>query len=134
MPPSIDPTAASRQALRANSRRELAGLTFDHLQQREDHWAVVDLIGKTGHIRTVPVPDRVKQMTDGWVGAAGVGSGRLFRRLSGRAWGEGMTEKVVWRVVKEPAAKLGVAKLATHDLRRPAPVCVIPRGWRIGQI
>jgi hypothetical protein len=38
------------RALRANSRRELAGLTFDHLQQREDHWAVVDLIGKTGHI------------------------------------------------------------------------------------
>ena len=25
-------------------RRELAELTLDHLQQREDHWAVVDLI------------------------------------------------------------------------------------------
>jgi hypothetical protein len=50
MPPSIDPTAASRQALRANSRRELAGLTFDHLQQREDHWAIVDLMGEAGHI------------------------------------------------------------------------------------
>ena len=23
----------------------------------EDHWAIVDLIGKAGHIRTVPVPD-----------------------------------------------------------------------------
>ena len=33
-------------------RRELAELTFDHLQQREDHWAVVDLIGKAGHMRT----------------------------------------------------------------------------------
>jgi len=33
-------------------RRELAQLTFDHLQQREDHWAVVDLIGKAGHMRT----------------------------------------------------------------------------------
>jgi integrase len=27
-------------------RRELAELTLDHLQQREDHWAVVDLMGK----------------------------------------------------------------------------------------
>ena len=27
-------------------RRELADLTFDHLQRREDHWAIVDLIGK----------------------------------------------------------------------------------------
>src|SRR5262249_11677965 len=30
-------------------RRELAELTFDHLQQREDHWALVDLVGKAGH-------------------------------------------------------------------------------------
>lgn len=41
-------------------RRELADLDFTHLQQREEHWAVVDLIGKGGHIRTVPVPDWVK--------------------------------------------------------------------------
>ena len=54
-------------------RRELPELTLDHLQQREDHWAVVDLIGKAGHMRTVPVPDWVKQITDGWVVAAGVG-------------------------------------------------------------
>jgi site-specific recombinase XerC len=42
-------------------RRELAELTLDHLQQREDHGAMVDLIGKASHIRTVPVPDWVKQ-------------------------------------------------------------------------
>jgi hypothetical protein len=42
MPLSIDPTTASRQALRANAHRELAELTLDHLQQREDHWAAVD--------------------------------------------------------------------------------------------
>ena len=40
-------------------RRELADLTFDHLQRREDHWAIVDLVGKGGHVRTVPVPDWV---------------------------------------------------------------------------
>ena len=38
-------------------RRELADLDFTHLQQREEHWAIVDLIGKGGHIRTVPVPE-----------------------------------------------------------------------------
>jgi hypothetical protein len=31
-------------------------LTLDHLQQREEHCAIVDLVGKGGHIRTVPVP------------------------------------------------------------------------------
>lgn len=43
-------------------RLELADLDFRHLQQREGHWAIVDLIGKGGHIRTVPVPDWVKAL------------------------------------------------------------------------
>ena len=41
-------------------RHEAVELTFSHLQQREQHWAIVDLIGKGGHIRTVPMPDWVK--------------------------------------------------------------------------
>jgi hypothetical protein len=32
---------------------------YRHLQQREGHWAIVDLSGKGGHVRTVPVPDWV---------------------------------------------------------------------------
>jgi integrase len=36
-------------------RHEIAELTVDHLQQREEHWAIVDLVGKGGHIRTIPV-------------------------------------------------------------------------------
>jgi len=28
-------------------------LRLDHLQQREEHWAIVDLVGKGGHVRTV---------------------------------------------------------------------------------
>src|SRR5215471_9170816 len=40
-------------------RHEVAELTVDHLQQREGHWAIVDLSGKGGHVRTVPVPDWV---------------------------------------------------------------------------
>ena len=117
-------------------RRELAELTLDHLQQREDHWAVVDLIGKAGHIRTVPVPDWVKQITDEWVVAAGVGSGRLFRCVSrsGTVWGEGITEKVVWHVVKEFAAKLGVPKLAPHDLRRSCARLCHAAGGEMEQI
>ena len=101
-------------------RRELADLTFDHLQRREDHWAIVDLVGKGGHIRTVPVPDWVKQTIDEWAAGAGVTSGRLFRCMcrAGRAWGDSITEKVAWHVVKEYAAILGVPRVAPHDLRR----------------
>jgi site-specific recombinase XerD len=33
-------------------RSELVGLELDDIQMRQGHWAVVDLIGKGGHIRT----------------------------------------------------------------------------------
>jgi integrase len=32
-------------------RHEAVTLTLDHLRQREDHWAIVDLVGKAGHVR-----------------------------------------------------------------------------------
>ena len=41
-------------------RSELVGLELDDIQMRQGHWAVVDLIGKGGHIRTVPIPNWVK--------------------------------------------------------------------------
>ena len=65
-------------------RRELADLTFDHLQRREDHWAIVDLVGKGGHVRTVPVPDWVKQFLDEWFAGAEIANGKLFRCVSFR--------------------------------------------------
>lgn len=37
-------------------RRELAELTVDLVQRRADHRAIVDLVGKRGHNRTVPAP------------------------------------------------------------------------------
>jgi integrase len=88
-------------------RSELAHLTVEQLQRREEHWAIVDLIGKGGHIRTVPVPNWVKSCVDAWTAAAGISSGRVFRGVSkrGSVWGTGISEKVVWCVVKECAAK-----------------------------
>ena len=35
-----------------------------------NRWAIVDLVGKGGHVRTVPVPDWVKQFLDEWFTAA----------------------------------------------------------------
>src|SRR6516164_5576842 len=37
-------------------RHGLATLSFGLLRQREGHWAIVDLRGKAGHVRTIPVP------------------------------------------------------------------------------
>ena len=45
-------------------RHEVAALSVDHLQQREGHWAIVNLSGKAGHVRTLPVPDWGLQPTE----------------------------------------------------------------------
>jgi len=109
-------------------RHEAVALTLDHLQQREEHWAIVDLVGKGGHVRTVPVPDWVRSELNDWVAAAAIDRGRLFRRVNkvGRAWGDGMTVKAVCHIVKESARSIGVSKLAPHDLRRYAESRIMP--------
>jgi site-specific recombinase XerD len=112
-------------------RHEAVALTLDHLQQREDHWAIVDLVGKGGHVRTVPVPDWVRTELDDWLAAVAIDRGKLFRRVNkvGRTWGDGMTVKAVWHIVKESAKSIGVAKLAPHDLRRTcARLCHVSGG------
>jgi site-specific recombinase XerC len=63
-------------------RSELADLDIDEVQTREGHWAIVDLIGKGGRIRTVPIPQWVKQALDLWISAAGITGGRVFRAVS----------------------------------------------------
>ena len=117
-------------------RRELTELTIQHFQRREDHWAIVDLIGKGGHVRTVPVPAWVKEMIDEWLEAARIAQGRLFRCVcrTGRTWGDENTEKVVWHVVKQYAALTGISNLAPHDLRRSCARLCHTAGAELEQI
>ncbi len=74
---------------------EAVELNFSHLQQREQHSAIVDLIGKG--VTYEPCRCRIGLNLDAWLTGAGITSGRLFRRVNraGRVWGESITEKVV---------------------------------------
>ena len=56
-------------------RAELTTLRIEDLQQREQHWVIADLVGKGGHMRTIPVPDWVKVGIDAWTTAAGITAG-----------------------------------------------------------
>jgi integrase len=112
-------------------RAELLNLKFEDLQVREEHWVIADLSGKGGHIRTVPVPTWVKNAVDCWAASAGLSIGRVFRAIDrfGRVWGEGLTDKVVWLIVRQAALKIGVPQLAPHDLRRTcARLCYLGGG------
>jgi len=68
-------------------RAELVGLDVNDMQVRQGHWAIVDLIGKGGHIRTVPIPAWVKAALDQWTAAAGITQGRIFRAVAEERFG-----------------------------------------------
>lgn len=110
-------------------RAELLALRLDSIQQREEHWVVADLVGKAGHVRTVPIPTWVKGAVDGWTQAANISGGRVFRAINKTGRGDGMSPKVLWDVVRVAAARAGIDKLAPHDLRRTcARLCHLAGG------
>jgi len=117
-------------------RSELVGLEFDDIQMRQGHWAVVDLIGKGGHIRTVPIPNWVKAALDRWIRAAGVSEGKIFRAVArlGKVWGSGISQNVVWYVVRTCCVRAGLEHIAPHDLRRTCAKLCHDRGGELEQI
>jgi len=112
-------------------RAELLALSLESIQRREEHWVIADLVGKGGHVRTVPIPIWVKRTVDAWTAAAAISHGRVFRAINkaGRVWGDGMSPKVLWDVVRAAAARAAIDKLAPHDLRRTcARLCHLAGG------
>jgi site-specific recombinase XerD len=117
-------------------RSELVGLEVNEIQMRQGHWVVVDLIGKGGHIRTVPIPAWVKTALDQWIRAARVTEGRIFRGVAktGKVWGTGISQNVVWYVVRSCCGKAGLEHIAPHDLRRTCAKLCHDSGGELEQI
>ncbi len=111
-------------------------MRLDDIQMRQGHWAVVDLIGKGGHIRTVPIPNWVKVALDQWTHAANVTEGRIFRRVArmGKVWGKRLSQNVVWYVVRTCCQRVGLEHIAPHDLRRTCAKLCHDRGGELEQI
>jgi len=61
-------------------RAELLALRVETIQQREEHCVIADLVGKAGHIRTVPIPAWVKAAVDAWTAAAAITEARCSAR------------------------------------------------------
>jgi Phage integrase family len=57
---------------------------------------------------------------DEWTDAAKINTGALFGRVSrpGKIWGEGLTRRAIWHLVKAAPKRADVKNLAPHDLRR----------------
>jgi site-specific recombinase XerD len=117
-------------------RSELVGLDVEKAQLRQDHWVVVDLVGKGGHVRTVPIPRWTKAALDRWTSAAGITRGKLFRAISrkGTVWGSGISQNLVWCIVRNYCLRLGLEDVTPHDLRRTCAKLCHDTGGELEQI
>jgi site-specific recombinase XerD len=82
-------------------RQEVASLTLEHIQERDERPVIVDMVGKGGRVRTVPMPRWVREDIRMWVEAAEV-TGRLLRGIhkGDRLSGEGLSACRIWAVVR----------------------------------
>jgi integrase/recombinase XerD len=117
-------------------RSEVAALMLKHIQQRDNRWCIVDLLGKHGRVRTIPMPTWVKVTIDAWTEAAGVTEGHVLRRIArgDQVGREPMSEKVVWQLLQPYATAAGVPGIAPHDLRRSCAKMCRAAGGELEQI
>jgi integrase len=110
-------------------RAEAAALTVEHIQQREGRWVIIDLAGKGGRVRTVPVPAGVKARIDQWLAAAVITRGYVLRSVDrhGRI-GESISGQAILDLVAEYAA------IQPHDLRRTCAKLCRKAGGELEQI
>jgi integrase len=107
-----------------------------HVQQRDNRWCIVDLVGKHGRVRTIPMPTWVKNAIDAWTATSGVMDGHLFRPVNrgDQVRGLRMSEKVVWQLLQPYAAAAGLAGIARHDLRPSCAKMCRAAGGELEQI
>ena len=107
-----------------------------HVQQRDGRWCIVDLVGKHGRVRTVPMPTWVKVAIDAWGATAGITGGHVFRVVNrgGKAQTASLSEKVVWQLLQGYAAAAGVPGIAPHDLFRTCAKLCRAAGGELEQI
>ena len=117
-------------------RSEAVALKLEQLQSRENHCVIVDLLGKAGRLRTVPIPDWCKALIDIWIRSAGLTEGRVFKPISGQSIrpDADVTTSVVWYAVKHYARLIGINSLAPHDLRRTCARLCHGSGGELEQI
>lgn len=117
-------------------RAEAASLSFNHVQQREGRWVLVDLIGKRDKIRSVPMPNWTKAAIDVWSRASGISDGLIFRAVNkgNRVMGNGITPQAIYNIIVGYADELKNKGVAPHDLRRTFAKLAHKGGAAIDQI
>jgi site-specific recombinase XerD len=101
-------------------REEAAILTFEHIQQRENRWVIVDLLGKRNSLRSIPMPKWCKAAIDAWAKAANIKTGCIFRRIhkGDHLVDDYLGGHAIYDVVLEYSKLVGIENFAPHSCRR----------------
>jgi len=77
-------------------QQPLRGSEMSAAQQRDRRWAIVDLRGKHGRIRAVPMPSWAKVAIDAWAVSAEISTGSVFRGVNkgDRVTGDSLVKRV----------------------------------------
>jgi site-specific recombinase XerD len=120
-------------------RDEAARLEFADVQMREGRWVIVDLHGKHGRIRTIPVPSWVKAAIDRYAAeiplCGDAMRGRLLRAMNryDRITGDSLGAHAVWALAVRYGRSIGV-DITPHDLRRTCAKLCRRHGGELEQI
>ena len=117
-------------------RVEACSLTFDHIQKRDGRFMILDLVGKRGRIRSIPMPRFTKRAIDAYTQDADLSDGNIFRSIN--RWDQlqydHLSPQAVRRVVVAYGAEIGHPELAPHDLRRTCAKLMRKKGAKLEEI
>ena len=125
-------------------RDEICRLKWRDIQQRDGRWVIVDMIGKGGRIRTVPIPSWGKALLDHWLVALGgaipvvnMADWFIFCPVlkGGRVIaGAELDASPIYRMVQEYCRAVNLTPVAPHDLRRTHAKLAHRGGAKLEQI
>jgi integrase len=124
-------------------RGEAVSLTLERFQQRDGRWVIVDLRGKHGRVRTIPVPAWVKLAVDLGLEAMAITEGRLLRSLNchGQITGSSLSPQgrarfgqVLWQGTGMEDTASTRSVLCRGDLRRTCAKPCRSAGGELEQI
>jgi integrase len=100
-------------------RNEVVQLNMEHLREIAGRGVIVDLQGKHGRVRSVPVAGWAWKTVMEWIRAARIHDGPVFMRVhaSGRPIPKPISRWTVYDIVREHGEAAGL-DVAPHDLRR----------------
>lgn len=117
-------------------RVEACSLTFNHIQKRDGRFMILDLVGKRGRIRSIPMPRFTKRAIDAYAQDAGLSDGNVFHSVN--RWDQlqydHLSPQTVHRVVVAYGRQIGHPDLAPHDLRRTCAKLMRKKGAKLEEI